>query len=252
MVVVQATPTGYTEVYRQNDIMSGNTWTHPTLANVRTTGFKADLAQARAMPVFGEGHQSRVYAMTERPATDQSAGVLNATGRELDVAIRGQGWLAVQSPDGSEAYTRAGELHIDAAGQLRTGRGLPLLGEGGPIVLPPAAKVDIGQDGTITVQALGDGANALAVVDRIKLVNPGAEALTKGGDGLMRLAEGEAAPLDVTVQLESGYLEASNVNSVSELTSILDLSRRFEMNLKMMTDAKDNADAAARVLQNLG
>ncbi|WP_207062405.1 flagellar basal body rod protein FlgF [Motiliproteus sp. SC1-56] len=222
------------------------------LANVRTTGFKADLAQARAMPVIGEGYQSRVYAMTERPASDLSHGTLNPTGRDLDVAIDGDGWLAVQRPDGSEAYSRAGELHIDATGQLLTGRGLPLLGEGGPIFLPPAAKVDIGHDGTISVRAQGDAPNALAVVDRIKLVNPNPADLVKGADGLMQLENGGAALLDEGVKLASGYLESSNVNAVSELTSIIDLSRRFEMNLKMLTDARDNADSAARVLQNLG
>lgn len=222
------------------------------LANVRTDGFKADLAQARAMPVFGEGLPSRVYAMTERPATDLSAGALNPTGRDLDVAVDGDGWLAVRAPDGSEAYTRAGDLHIDATGLVTTGRGLPLLGEGGPIVLPPATKVEIGQDGTITVRVQGDSANQLAVVDRIKLVNPDPQSLAKGEDGLMRVRQGGAAPLDEAVQIRSGYLETSNVNAVEELTAILDLSRRFEMNLKMMSDAKENADSAASILQNLG
>ncbi|MCW8884669.1 MAG: flagellar basal body rod protein FlgF [Motiliproteus sp.] len=219
------------------------------LANARTTGFKSDLAQARAMPVFGEGHQSRVYAMTERPATDLTSGVLNHTGRDLDVAVRGEGWFAVQAPDGTEAYTRAGELQLSSTGQVLTGSGLPLLGEGGQIALPPAAKVDIGQDGSITVL---DETGGLAVVDRIKLVNPPAADMVKGEDGLMRLRTGGAAPLDPVVELESGYLETSNVNAVNELVSMLDLARRFEMNIKMMQKAEENSDASARILQNLG
>ncbi len=222
------------------------------LANARTTAFKADLAQARAMPVFGDGLQSRVYAMTERPATNMAAGPLNHTGRDLDVAIKGEGWLAVQAPDGTEAYTRAGELQISSTGQLLTGRGLPLLGEGGPVVLPPSARIDIGQDGTITVLGLDGGADNLAVVDRIKLVNLDIRSLEKGEDGLMRSRDVAPVAADPAVQLESGYLEASNVNGVAELTAMMDLARRFELNVKMMKNAEENSDSSARILQNLG
>jgi len=222
------------------------------LANVNTTGFKADLAQARAMPVFGDGYASRVYAMTERPATDQRAGALDHTGRDLDVAVEGNGWLAVTAPDGGEAYTRAGALQITAAGLLTTGSGLPVLGEGGPITLPPAAKIDLGDDGTLTVKVVGDGDNQLAVVERLKLVQAQPGQLHKGPDGLMRSRDGAPLAADATVRVKTGFLEASNVNAVAELTSIIDLSRRFEMNIKMMTDAKENSEAAARILQNLG
>lgn len=222
------------------------------LANVNTTGFKSDLAQARAMPVIGAGFQSRVYAMTERPATDLSAGANNSTGRELDVAIQGSGWIAVQASDGGEAYTRAGELHVDAVGQLRTGSGLPVLGDGGPIVLPPSSKIEIGADGTVTVRVEGSQARELAVVDRIKLVNPDPQTLSKGQDGLLRVNGGADAAIDPLVRLKSGYVETSNVNAVNELTSLIDLSRRFEMNIKMMKSAEENAAAAARVLQDIG
>ncbi|RDE22390.1 flagellar basal body rod protein FlgF [Motiliproteus coralliicola] len=235
-----------------NQTMLAQTAHANNLANVNTTGFKADLAQARAMPVIGEGYRSRVYAMTERPATNLSEGVNEHTGRELDVAVQTPGWIAVRGRDGSEAYTRAGALHVDAAGRLLDGRGLPVLGEGGEIVLPPSSKVEVGEDGTITVRATGDQPNALAVVDRIKLVNPDPQALTKGEDGLMRLKAGGQAGLDPEVRVASGFLETSNVNAVHELTSIIDLSRRFEMNVKMMRDAEENAEAAARILQNLG
>ena len=222
------------------------------LANSRTTGFKSDFAQARAMTVIGDGYQSRVYAMTERPGTDFSAAALNHTGRVLDVAITGVGWFSVQAPDGTEAYTRAGELQISSTGQLYTGTGLPLLGEGGPIVLPPAASIDIGKDGSISVIPQGALSTELAVIDQIKMVNPDTKDLVKGPDGLMRLSLGGSAPLDPAVELTSGYLETSNVNAVAELTSMLDLARRFEMNVKMMQDAKENSEASARILQNLG
>ncbi|MEH6825203.1 MAG: flagellar basal-body rod protein FlgF [Motiliproteus sp.] len=222
------------------------------LANVNTTGFKSDLAQARAMPVIGAGYQSRVYAMTERPATDLSSSVNNPTGRDLDVAVQGSGWIAVQATDGGEAYTRAGELQVDAAGQLRTGSGLPVLGDGGPIQLPPSSKIEIGSDGTVTVRVQGSQARELAVVDRIKLVNPDPQSLSKGRDGLFRVNGGAAAAPDPLVQLQAGYIETSNVNAVSELTAMIDLSRRFEMNIKMMKNAEENATAAAKIMQDIG
>ncbi|WP_156494879.1 flagellar basal body rod protein FlgF, partial [Oleiphilus sp. HI0128] len=125
------------------------------LANINTTAFKEDFAQARAMPVFGEHHPSRAYALTERPGTNFEAGPLNQTGNPLDVAVKGDGWIAVQAADGSEAYTRAGDLQVDVNGQLRAGIGLPVLGNGGPIVLPPSATVEIGADGTVSVLPLG-------------------------------------------------------------------------------------------------
>lgn len=222
------------------------------LANARTTGFKADFAQARAMAVVGEGYQSRVYAMTERPSTDLSASALNQTGRDLDVAIKTDGWFAVQAADGTEAYTRAGELQITAEGDLLTGSGLPVMGGGGPIQLPPAAAIQIGSDGTVSVQVMGTPPSAITVVDQIKLVNPDAQNLEKGPDGLMRQRDGAIAVIDESVEMVQGYVETSNVNAVAELTSMLDLARRFELNVKMMKTAEENAESSARILQNLG
>lgn len=220
------------------------------LANANTDGFKADLAQARAMQVFGEGHASRVYAQTERPATDMSHGSLTDTGRKLDVAITGDGWLTILRPDGSEGYTRAGSLQINAANELVTGSGLPVMGNGGiPIVLPPFENIDIGTDGTITIRPLGANATELLVADQLKLVNPDPQTLFKDQDGLMVTGEDVPEQPDLNVRLRSGYLEASNVNPVSELTGIITTSRQFEMQLKMMTNAKENSESAAAILK---
>jgi len=220
------------------------------LANANTTGFKHDLAQARAMPVFGDGTPSRVYAMTERPATDVTTGTLIETGRSLDVAIDGDGWFAVQTPDGREAYTRAGELQINAANQLVTGSGLPVMGNGGiPIVIPPAEKVDIGNDGTISIIPAGENAAELALVDQIKMVNPDPATMFKGLDGLMTTGDAIPAPADLNVTLRSGYLESSNVNAVHELTSIITTSRQFEMHIKMMKNAEENSSSATQILK---
>ncbi|MET1078212.1 MAG: flagellar basal body rod protein FlgF [Pseudomonas sp.] len=219
------------------------------LANITTNGFRRDFEQARSMPVFGETFPSRVYAMSERPGTDFTPGTLQETGRDLDVSVSGQGWLAVQAADGSEAYVRTASLQIDALGQLRTGSGLPVMGNSGPIAVPPEQKVEIGEDGTITIRAAGEAPNVLAEVDRLKLVNPDLKQMEKGTDGLIRVKGGAPAQADANVRVTSGFLEASNVNAVEEMTAILSLSRQFELQVKMMRTAEDNASAMARVLQ---
>lgn len=220
------------------------------LANLKTTGFKEDFTQARSMPVYGEHYPTRAYAMTERPGTNFDAGPLIQTGNNLDVAVKGDGWIAVQAEDGTEAYTRAGDLNIDINGQLRTGKGLPVLGNGGPIVLPPSAKVEIGADGTISVLPLGAAAVGLAQIDRIRLVNPDPANLEKGEDGLIHLKEGVPPPdFDAAIQVEPGFLEGSNVNAVSALTDILSLSRQYELQVKLMSQAEQISQSTARLLQ---
>jgi flagellar basal-body rod protein FlgF len=219
------------------------------LANVSTTGFRRDFEQARSMPVFGETLPTRAYAMTERPGTDMSSGSMMETGRDMDLAVEGDGWIAVQAPDGTEAYTRAGSLNIDAFGLLRTSSGLQVLGNAGPIALPPADKVEIGQDGTITIRALGEAPNVLADVDRIKLVNPDPASLRKGEDGLMRVPGGLEQPADGFVRVATGFLESSNVNAVEEMTAMLSLARQFELHIKMMRTAEENSTTTNRLLQ---
>ena len=219
------------------------------LANLSTSGFRRDFEQARSMPLFGDGYPARVYAMSERPATDFTPGSLQETGNELDVAIEGQGWLAVQAPDGSEAYVRTASMKIDALGMLRTGSGLPVLGNAGPIAVPPQQQIEIGQDGTISIRSLGEAPNVVAQVDRIKMVNPDPKSLVKGEDGMIRLKEPATQQADANVRLTSGFLESSNVNAVAEMTSMLALARQFELHVKMMRTAEDNASAVARVMQ---
>lgn len=218
------------------------------LANVSTTGFKADFNQFRTMSVYGEVYPSRAYAMSERPGTDMSVGTFITTDRDLDIAINGEGWIAVQTPDGKEAYTRAGDLKRDVDGTLTTGSGLPVIGNGGPIVIPEYETLEVGVDGTISIRGLGEEALAITQIDRIKLVNPGNENLVKKEDGLFHLRDGGEADLDPRVQVAQGVLEGSNVNAVGELTQVIAASRLFELNVKMMKNAKDNDQAAARIL----
>ncbi|KEA64327.1 Flagellar basal-body rod protein FlgF [Marinobacterium lacunae] len=219
------------------------------LANATTTGFKADLEQARAMRVLGDGYESRVYAMSERPATDTTAATLIQTGRDLDVAINGEGWIAVVGPDGQEAYSRGGELQINAVGQLVTGTGLPVMGNGGlPVVIPPAEKIQIATDGRIVILPLGAESSELAQIDQIKTVRSDAP-LFKGEDGLMHADNGQVLEADQSVNVRSGYLESSNVNAVGEMTAIISLSRQFEMQVKMMKTAEENSSAATEILK---
>ena len=219
------------------------------LANVSTVGFKADLANALAQPIYGgDGYQSRVYAVAQTPGADLSNGTMLETGRELDVALDGEGWLAVQSLSGEEAYTRGGNLSIDTLGMLRNERGLPVMGNAGPIAIPEAEKIEIGADGTISVRALGQGPETLVVVDRIKLVNPATADLSKQQDGMIYSANG-IEPVAADVRLRTGFLENSNVSAVNELTSIVSLARQFEMQIKMMQTVSENAQSSARILQ---
>ena len=219
------------------------------LANVSTPGFRADYAHFRSMPVYGPGHPSRVYAMTERSGTDYSHGPVNATGNELDIAINGEGWIAVQARDGTEAYTRAGNLRLTESGLLVTGGGHLVLGDGGPVSVPPASKIQFGEDGTISIKPMGEQTTEMTVLDRVKLVNPRNAQLQKGEDGLMRLPGGKTAPADANVKIVSGMLEGSNVNIAEALVNMIDLQRQYEMQVRIMRDAEQNADAAKQLLQ---
>ncbi len=220
------------------------------LANSQTTGFKSDFEQFRSMPVFGPGFPSRVYAMSERPGVDLTPGVLQSTGRELDVAVNGDGWITVQAKDGKEAYTRAGDLRISPEGILQTGTGLQVLGDDGPLAIPEAAKVEIGRDGSISIIPLGDNSSTLVGVGRIKLVNPKLDDLEKLNDGLLTLKSG--APVqeaDANVALVQGALESSNVNTISAMVEMIELSRNFELQVKAMKEADENSGVSAKLMQ---
>lgn len=219
------------------------------LANANTTGFKASLQHAQTLDVQGPGHPARAYSMGLDRLADLTPGTLQTTGRELDVALEGQGWIAVQAPDGGEAYTRAGDLRVDPLGRLTNGAGHPVMGEGGPIALPPFEKLEVGNDGTVTIQPLGQPANALAQVERIRLVNPDPATLRRGEDGLIRAEPGMAPPGDAGVKLRTGALETSNVNTVAALVDMIQLSRQFELQVKMMSAAEDADRASAQLLR---
>lgn len=220
------------------------------LANVNTTGFRSDYTQSRAMGVFGEHFPSRAYAMTERPASDFRQGPLVETGRRMDVSLEGEGWFAVVGPDGREAYTRAGDLSVDAAGRLVNGTGLQMLSAGGPVVLPEYEKIEVSRAGIVSIQPLGEVPAALAEPVQLKLVNPDARELEKGEDGLFRFRDPArvTAPADPNLTLINGFVEGSNVNAVKELTDLIALNRQYEMQVKMMKKADENSSATTQIL----
>ncbi|WP_448249193.1 flagellar basal-body rod protein FlgF [Thalassotalea agariperforans] len=220
------------------------------LANAKTTGFKADLANARAMQAFGEGLPTRVFSMTERASQNFDSGSQLTTGKPLDVAIDGDGWFAVQSADGSEAYTRNGQFKITEDGALQTNEGELVIGEGGPIFIPlPVKNISIGRSGTIMVQPEGAPALVQEEIGRIKMVRPDVNSLTKGSDGLFRSRDGLPVAADITVQVNSGVLEGSNVNPINEMTAMISLQRQFEMQLKLMKTAEEIDASSASLLR---
>ncbi len=218
------------------------------LANASMPAFRADMEQFRSMPVFGDGLPSRVYAMSERAGIDYSHGTIYHTGNPLDFAINGDGWLAVQTADGGEAYTRRGDMRLNNAGLLENGNGQLILGNGGPIAMPPAEEVIIGTDGTISIRPAGQDEKTLAIIDRIKLVNPSTDDLYKGGDGLFRLRSEELASIDASVRVAPESLETSNVSMVSAMVNMIELARQFEMGIKAMAAAKENDEVGTRIL----
>lgn len=222
------------------------------LANMQTTGFKSDLDWFRSRPVTGAGYPTRVYAMIEKPAADFMPGAMQTTGRDLDVAINGEGWIAVQGGDydSKEAYTRAGDLRITPEGLLKNGAGLQVLGQNGPITIPPAEKVTIGSDGTISIIPMGSGnATTTVQVDRIKLVKPDIKDIEKQGDGLVHTKNGQPLPADADVSLNSGVLEGSNVKGFEAMTEMIELAKNFELQTKVMKSVDENSAASAKLMQ---
>ena len=236
--------TGARESMRAQAINSHN------LANASTVGFRAELAAVTTQSA-GEGDRAaaRAFASISETGWSQSAGPLQTTGRDLDVAVEGDGWIAVQAPDGTEAYTRAGDLRLDATGAVRNGAGHPVLSGGGPLVIPPHASLVIGADGAVSIVPLGQGAETTARVGNIKLVKPDPAQLERGPDGLFRVKGGGDAPADASVRIVSGALEGSNVNVADAMVRMIELSRQFDMHMKTLRTVEDNARNSASLMR---
>ena len=213
------------------------------LANVSTNGFRAELAAFRAVPVRGDGASSRVYALESTVGYSNAPGTVQTTGRPLDVAVKGNSWLAVQALDGTEAYTRAGALEVNAEGVLSDLQGRPVVGDGGPLTIPANAEVEVASDGTVSAKV---GRERPQPLGRLKLVTPEAP-LQRGTDGLFRAAEGDLAA-DPAARVQSGALEGSNVNAVESMVAMIAAARQFEQQMKALQTAEQKEQSATKLL----
>ncbi len=210
------------------------------LANAQTTGFRAQLEQARAMPAYGEGLPTRVFSMTESPSNNYESGPMIQTGRDLDVAIQGDGWFAVQDENGQEAYSRDGNFKLGDDGILTDIHDRVVLGDNGPIFLPvPLDNLNIAADGTLSMRQLGAPANVIEDIGRLKLVSPNYADMERGTDGLFRMEDGTLAPANANVKVMSGMLEGSNVNAGEEMVDMINLQRHYELQVKVMKQAEE-------------
>lgn len=240
---------GATAVMQRQDNLTHN------LANASTVGYRQVAAQFRAVPGAAAGGNpaalaTRVYALETTPGANLAAGPVQHTGRALDVALQGDGWIAMQDRAGGEAYTRHGALDLDASGRLVGVNGLPVQGENGPLIAPAGAAVTIAADGTVSASIPGQEAAGTQVLGRIKLVNPPAAQLQRGDDGLFRTPQPAAA--DATVRLGVAALEGSNANPVESMIGMIGAARAFELHMKLLQSAEANARSAGQLLQPVG
>lgn len=236
----------YTAMSGARQSMDQQAVVNNNLANVATPGFREELSAMRAVPVQGEGLPTRTVTMATTPGSDFSPGAISTTGRELDVAIDGNGWLAVQTDNG-EAYTRRGDLKVDANGVVNV-LGHPVVGDGGPIIVPLGADVSVGVDGTLSALTPGADLTSRGPVGRLKLVDPGNGTLVRGDDGLFRTQNGQALQADDGVRVVSGALEGSNVSATEAMVAMIDTSRRYDMQMKVIESADQNAERANKLL----
>ncbi|WP_029592503.1 flagellar basal body rod protein FlgF [Franconibacter pulveris] len=243
----------YTAMGAASQTLNQQAVTASNLANASTPGFRAQLNALRAVPVEGLSLNTRTLVTASTPGANMSQGEFNYTSRPLDVAVQQDGWLAVQAADGSEAYTRNGNIQVGPTGQL-TIQGNPVMGEGGPIAVPEGSQITIAADGTISALNPGDPANTVAPVGRLKLVKAEAGDVVRGDDGLFRVSpqaqaqRGTALQADATVRVMPGVLEGSNVKPVEAMTDMIANARRFEMQMKVISSVNDNEQRANQLL----
>jgi len=220
------------------------------IANASTIGFRADRVNFERLMIKGEGLDSRQPSAETVVDMDRRAGTVVQTGRELDIAITGDNWLAVQAPDGSEAYTRRGDLRIAPSGVLETGDGFPVMGSGGPITVPPHDKIMIAEDGTISIVAPGaDPSQPPQAIDQLKLVSDQGSKTVKGLDNLLHVRGGGVLPADLEARVQTGSLEQSNVNLTQALVDMIENQRSYEVQANLLREAKSMDESAASLMR---
>lgn len=241
----------YVAMTGAKQIMQAQAVNNHNIANINTVGFRADAVSFVSQPIYGPGYPTRVNAVASDAGTDFSSGVMQSTGRDLDIAVNGSGYIAVMGSDGTEGYTRAGDLRVSVDGAVTTAAGQPVLTDSGePLNIPPATTVTVGNDGTVSVVPLGLNPIGVSPTDRIKLVNPPQKDLQKGADGLLRLKNGSKAESDPNVTVTSGVLESSNVNAAQSLINMIELQRLYEFQVKSMNSSDQNEQMAEQMMSN--
>jgi flagellar basal-body rod protein FlgF len=237
----------YTAMTGAKHILEQQATTAHNLANATSTGFKAQVDSFRAVPVISEGLPTRAFVVDATVGADFNPGAIQATNRDLDVAIQGKGWLVVQRADGSEGYTRNGSLKVSENGILQTATGLTVMGDGGPISIPPDVAISIAKDGTVSSVANGTLPGPSNAIGRLKLVNPPDADLVRASEGVFVTKSG-SAEVDTEVNVVSGALESSNVNVVDAMVTMISLARQFETQMKLIQSAENNANKASQLL----
>jgi flagellar basal-body rod protein FlgF len=237
----------YTAMTGLKHILEQQATTSHNLANVTSTGFRAQVDAFRAVPVQSEGLPTRTFVVDSTIGADFTPGPIQSTNRDLDVAVQGPGWIAVNLPDGSEAYTRNGSFKLSENGVLQTETGLNVMGDGGPISIPPDTAISIAKDGTVSAVSNVTTPSTTNVLGRIKLVNPPETGLVRGADGLFRTQSGAPAEADATVSLVGGALEGSNVNVIDAMVNMINLGRQFDLQTKLLQNAENNANKAGQL-----
>jgi len=239
----------YTSLTAMRSAQSRQAATANNLANAQTPGFRGDVAEAQALWVQGDGLESRAVASEEVIGADMRAGVVMETGRDLDVAMQGDALLVVQADNGEEAYTRRGDLQLSQSGLLTNGEGQPVLGAQGPITLPPADKIMIDSDGRISIVPVGGDPAQPQEVDHLRLVTATGSKIIKGLDGLFRIRGGGILPDDPDARVLTGHIEGSNVSATETLVKMIEASRSWDTQLKLISSARDMDSAAADLMR---
>lgn len=238
----------YTAMTGASHILQQQAAVGQNLSNVDTPGYRAAINAFRAVPLVGNGLPTRTFVVDSTAGADFSSGVMQPTGRSLDIAVHGKGWIAVQLENGGEAYTRNGSFKVTPEGILQTRSGLNVIGDTGPITIPPNTEVTIAKDGTVSTVPGGQIPSPVVVVGRIKLVNPAENQMVRGDDGLFRTKDGKPAVADAGVSVVPGNLESSNVKTVEAMVNMIVLARQFDMQMKMLQSADNNAKQASQLL----
>ncbi len=238
----------YTAMTGASHILQQQAAVGQNLSNVDTPGYRAAINAFRAVPLVGSGLPTRTFVVDSTAGADFSPGGMQPTGRSLDIAVHGKGWIAVQLENGGEAYTRNGSFKVTPEGILQTRSGLNVIGDTGPITIPPNTEVTIAKDGTVSTVPSGQTPNQVVVVGRIKLVNPAENQMVRGDDGLFRTKDGKPAVAEAGVSVVPGNLESSNVKTVEAMVNMIVLARQFDMQMKMLQSADNNAKQASQLL----